>query len=117
MTPDEQRAARKHLLRLAQRHGIQINWRPQRRWDQFEAHVGERIIWVRKTWTLMDYVTTLHEIGHVVLGADPTNGHRAELEAACWEWAVKKMRPAARRSLTAEDWDLIAGAWVSNLRW
>ena len=116
-SPSERKAAREHLLRLARRHGIEIAWRPERRWYESECHVGHRIMWVREPKILMDYLAALHEFGHMVCPrAAAAGNHIATEEAAAWDWALAHMPRPFRQQLTGKHYDLMGGAWASCLR-
>lgn len=117
LNASDRKASRTHLLRLAKRNDIEIAWRPERRWYEFECHVGQRVMWVREPRSLMDYLAALHEFGHLIgPRAQAAYGHVATEEAAAWDWALVHIPTRFRRRLTRRHYDLVGSAWASCLK-
>ena len=121
MSPDDRRAARAHLKRLASDQRIKMHT-TQDRW-RAEADVPSRQVFVpRKMVSALDYLIALHEFGHILSGlgrrihSDQLLQPLAAGEAACWAWAVENAEPHLLRLMTEEDWDEVGRAMVSHIK-
>lgn len=120
--------AEQHINEVAENHRIYV--RRSKTWDTSEADAVTQMVQIpAKIRTGTDYMTALHEIGHLV---DPiarehetrfsrTKGKRnldsetLLVEAAAWAWAARAARPVILNALTKADWRRIGCCWVSWL--
>lgn len=112
-----QAAADKHLSSLAREHRILIQWR-RRSWHHFEAHVGERMVFIGLPSSPIRYFSALHEMGHIaspVSAQLDQDGYRVAAEAAAWEWAFENAMPGSVAALTPDIRSRIADGWATYL--
>lgn len=83
--PNENR--RNHVDRLCDELKIQKEILAKGRRHAF-ANTAERRILIPETTRILSYYMALHEIGHVVLGADRSKP-KASQEADAWRWAIE----------------------------
>jgi hypothetical protein len=102
--------ARSHIGALARQHDVTVNWSTRGR-KAAEAHIGTRQVWIpRRMYGVIDYLTALHEIGHVVAPiahecspADSLSG-RLAIEGAAWGWALENADPYFADRMSGADW-------------
>jgi hypothetical protein len=125
LSGDLQLRAEEHINALAERHRIKV--RRSKEWATSEADISSRQVFIpRKIRTGIDYLASLHEIGHIVdpaarrrdqreLGSTGRSGQYEALlmEAAAWAWALKNARPVILQAFTKTDWRRVGTCWAS----
>lgn len=131
LTPALRQRAEEHINALGRRHRVRIH--RTKTWGTSEADPDYRQVWIpARIRTGMDYLTSLHELGHVI---DPgarrvrpgheypgsfSSGNRQwgydclVMEAAAWAWAIKVAVPSILRTLTPAEWSKIGKCWASH---
>lgn len=120
LTARQSARANEHVLELGRKYGIRV--RRVSTWRKAGAFWSSRTVYVaRDMLTQIDYLSALHEFGHIVyqpsskrVWAAPTD-QKAELvcEAAAWAWALGNVDPAVVRRMSPTLRNEIGGCWTS----
>lgn len=120
--------AEEHINALAERHKIYV--RRNKKWDTSEADMITMMIMVpTKIRTGIDYLATLHEMGHLVdpiarehetrrlrskgKGKNHKDAEVLLVEAAAWAWAIRNARKSVLKGFTKADWRKVGMCWAS----
>lgn len=118
--------AKDHLVDLAREHHIEIHWTKE--WRTAECDHGTRQAFLPALIrSALDYLTALHELGHLVDGValDSSNAfealharrdrhyRRTLEEAAAWAWAVRHARPTLLQQMTPRHWAKVGWCWAT----
>lgn len=130
LDPHLRQLADEHISALARKHRIRV--RRTKTWATSEAELISRQVFIpARTRTTVDYLASLHEIGHLV---DPAASNRDKkyrdnfprgnrrdtqydlmiVEAAAWAWALKHALPAVLKTVSRAEWRRIGNCWVSH---
>lgn len=126
MTPTQQAKASAHIFKLCEKHSITM--RRAKSWSRSVAFPNTRIIYfppriLRPTpmTDIIDYLISLHEIGHVVdrratkLFAFDDQTSTIMCEAAAWAWAYRNVDQGACPVISRHARAVIAGLWSTYL--
>lgn len=85
------------------------------------ARPDTRIVWVPRVRTHMDYLTSLHEFGHVLdrraakLSTADDTASEIVMEAAAWAWALRHIDRAVIGEMSESLRHEIGRCWASFL--
>lgn len=104
--------ARSHILNAGETYNVLIHWTDKPYLDA-ESDVPTRQVWLPKVRTVVDYLVSLHEFGHILSPLAVTLHNIGNLqeemacEAAAWGWAFENAAPELLDMLTDADWTLL----------
>lgn len=118
-----------HLVTIAKRNGIRIEWVKGRDWmEQAGAYEAAKQVDIPHPHTARQYLVALHELGHL-LGVlrstgrgdsqyDTTPGAWIYLnEASAWAWAIEHIHSDLEHLCRARDYDRVIGQSMSTHAW
>lgn len=115
--------AEKQLKRLAKSNDIAIRWIAGRNWlYEAEAYARARLVRIPRPNNARQYLTALHEMGHVMTyHLIPSNASASERrlmdEAAAWGWAMDHIDHTFERALAESDYHAIIGRGFATHCW
>lgn len=107
-------AATDHIEALGRFYSVQVRWRSNVVYGL--AVPEERYVVVVPIETALDYMTALHEIGHVIAPRAwrrsshtgklviPDSWDEINVEGAAWAWAARKADPEIVSIMSCKEW-------------
>lgn len=123
MPPFPRKDAEEQIVSLAKANDVSIRWIAGRDWYyESEAYARARLVRIPKPYNARQYLTALHEIGHVcTYHLVPTNATHTERqlmdEAAAWGWAMDHIDHLFERSLAEADYHAVIGKGFATHCW
>ncbi len=100
-----------HVTTLARRLRVKVNYRTR----GHEAHLTTRQVWVPRTTGAVEYLTALHELGHLASATArrrgnqdyPALGVEVLVEGAAWAWASAVALPGLLAGMSTKEWSSV----------
>lgn len=119
VTPAQRARATAHIAKLAKTKNVKV--RRVSNWEKGAARPDLRVVWIPKVRTHMDYLTAMHELGHVLdrraakLHGNEDTASEIVMEAAAWAWALKHVDRTVTGEMSEALRREIGRCWASNL--